>query len=212
MHFFKFLIVLLSVYIFAHSLYAAGNFYIGEDAGGVYFQTDGHGGWYIDEQDLKKFIIGENGRYYIKTDRNGTYIKTDRNRKFYLDLEAKKQLKNEAAAFNREQEKRWKKLRSDKAQRKELKAPDEENEKINQEDIEDSKIQITVSHKYHYPYGIWYSPYRYSQDGTVIHHKNKRPKWINRPDIKEHHIRKRSALRHHGDTRHLNQMSYPRLP
>ena len=62
MHFLKFLTVWLFICLFAYPLYAAGNFYIGEDEGGVYFQTDHHGGWYIDEHDLNKFKIGDTGR------------------------------------------------------------------------------------------------------------------------------------------------------
>ncbi len=197
MHFFKFLIVLSFICLFAHPLYAVRNFYIGEDEGGVYFQTDHHGGWYIDEQDLKTFKIGETGSYYVKTDRNGTYIKTEKHGKFYLDLEAKKQLENEIVSFNREQEKRWEKLRTEKAQRKELEAQNKGKEETPQDNAKVSELKVTVSREYRYPYGIWSGPYRYGRYRTAIHHKIESPKWIYKPAIKKRHHRKRSSPRHH---------------
>jgi hypothetical protein len=197
MHFFKFLIVLLFICLFAYPVYAARNFYISEDEGGVYFQTDHHGGWYIAEQDLKKFKTGETGRYHIKTDRNGTYIRTEKHGKFYLDLEARKQLENEIEGFNREQEKRWEKLRTEKAQRKELEAQTKGKEEIPQDNAEVSELKVTVSREYRYPYEIWGGPFRYGRYGTVIHHKIRSPKLIDKPAIKKRHHRKRSSPRHH---------------
>ena len=46
-------------------LHAEGTYYVGRDEGGVYFQTDDHGGWYIDGVDLKTFTIGQTGTYHI---------------------------------------------------------------------------------------------------------------------------------------------------
>ena len=43
------------------ALYADGRYYVGKDAGGVYFQTDQDGGWYIGREDLKFFKIGDSG-------------------------------------------------------------------------------------------------------------------------------------------------------
>jgi hypothetical protein len=197
MHFFRFLIVLLSICLFAYPLYAAGNFYIGQDADGVYFQTDGHGGWYIAEQDLKTFKIGETGKYYIKTDRNGTYIEAEKHGRFYLDLEAKKQLENEIASFNREQEKKWEKQRTPEAQKKELETENMGKEETNQDNTETKELKVTVSHEYRYPYGIWSSPYRYGRYGTPIRHKIESPKWIDKPAIKKRHNRKRPPPHHH---------------
>jgi predicted aspartyl protease len=94
-----------SIHCLAFQLYADGTFYIGKDAGGVYFQTDRDGGWYIDRQDLKSFKFGETGVYYIETDRYGTYLKTDKGNKFYIDLDAKGRLDQETGRFNQEQEK-----------------------------------------------------------------------------------------------------------
>ncbi len=67
------------------SLYAVGTYYIGKDEGGVYFQTDNDGGWYIDPEDLRYFKIGATGTYSIQRDRNGTFLITDKKRKFYLE-------------------------------------------------------------------------------------------------------------------------------
>lgn len=183
--------------LFAYPLYAVRNFYIGEDEGGVYFQTDNHGGWYIDGQDLKTFKIGETGRYHIKTDRIGTYIKTEKHGKFYLDLEARKQLENEIEGFNREQEKRWEKLRTEETQRKELEAKKNGKQETNERTAESKEIKVTVSHEYRYPYGIWSGPYRYGRYGKAIHHKIESPKWIDKPAIKKRHHRKIPSLRHH---------------
>jgi hypothetical protein len=194
MHFFRFLIVLLFICLFAYPLYAGGNFYIGEDAGGVYFQTDHHGGWYIDDQDLNTFKIGETGRYNVKTDRNGTYIKTEKHDEFYLDLEAKKQLENEITGFNWEQKKKWEKQRAQEAQRKKLET---ENTETKQDNGEAEESKVTVSHEYRYPYGIWGGPYRYGRYGTAIRHKIESPKWIDKPAIKKRHNREKPSLRHH---------------
>jgi hypothetical protein len=49
--------------------YADGIYFIGQDEGGVYFQTDHDGGWYISREDLKYFKIGEKGAYRISSDR-----------------------------------------------------------------------------------------------------------------------------------------------
>jgi predicted aspartyl protease len=84
----------------------AGTYYIGRDAGRIYFQTDQDGGWYIDRQDLKNFKFGETGAYSLENDRYGTYLKTDKGQKFYIDLDAKEQLDREAGRFNEKQKRR----------------------------------------------------------------------------------------------------------
>ena len=99
-------LIFFFIHCSAFQLYADGTYYIGKDSGGMYFQTDQDGGWYIDRQDLKKFKFGETGAYYLKIDRYGTYLKTDKGQKFYIDLDAKKQLDQEAGRFNKEQERR----------------------------------------------------------------------------------------------------------
>lgn len=106
MHTYRVLLALLIAFLCISTLDAAGTYYIGKDAGGVYFQTDQEGGWYIDRQDLKNFKIGQTGTYYIKSDRQGTYIKTDKGKKFYIDLVAKEQLEGEIGRFNEQQDKR----------------------------------------------------------------------------------------------------------
>ncbi|MFC1881145.1 retropepsin-like aspartic protease [Thermodesulfobacteriota bacterium] len=82
---------------------AGGSYYIGQDGGGIYFQTDQDGGWYIDEKELRYFKIGETGTYSIEQDRNGTYLKTGKNIKFYLDMDAKEQMEHETTEFNKAQ-------------------------------------------------------------------------------------------------------------
>jgi len=68
---------------------AAGNYFIGKDAGGMYFQTDQDGGWQIPEEDQRLFKVGERGTYSKGKDAAGTYLKIDDARKFYLDTTAK---------------------------------------------------------------------------------------------------------------------------
>ena len=84
-------------------LLADGTYYVGRDDGGVYFQTDQDGGWYIDILDLRYFKIGQTGTYSIKRDRNGTFMITDKKRKFYLDTSAKEQLEHEIEEYNDKQ-------------------------------------------------------------------------------------------------------------
>ena len=84
-------------------LLADGTYYVGRDDGGVYFQTDQDGGWYIDKEDLRYFKIGQTGTYSIKRDRNGTFMITDKKRKFYLDTSAKEQLEHEIEEYNDKQ-------------------------------------------------------------------------------------------------------------
>ncbi|MGD8764440.1 MAG: retropepsin-like aspartic protease [Desulfobacteraceae bacterium] len=105
MTFFRVLIVLFICY-WPFSLYANGTYWIGKDEGGIYFQTDQDGGWYISQEDLKYFNIGENGTYRVNKDRYGTYIMTDKRKKFYVDVEAKQQLEREIRKFNEAQDKR----------------------------------------------------------------------------------------------------------
>jgi len=68
---------------------ADGNYYIGKDSGGMYFQTDQDGGWQIPKADQKLFKVGERGAYSKGRDAGGTYLKIDESRKFYLDVTAK---------------------------------------------------------------------------------------------------------------------------
>ena len=82
---------------------ADGNYFIGRDEGGVYFQTDQDGSWYIVEEDLRYFKIGDRGTYAVKRDKNGTFIVTEKNRKFYLDIDARDKLEHKITKFNREQ-------------------------------------------------------------------------------------------------------------
>jgi predicted aspartyl protease len=84
-------------------LHAAGSYHVDRDEGGVYLQTDDHGGWYIDKADLKRFRLGEAGTYQTGSDSYGTYILIHKRRKYYIDLDASEKLDMEIEALNREQ-------------------------------------------------------------------------------------------------------------
>jgi hypothetical protein len=86
-------------------LRAEGTYYVDRDEVGVYLQTDEHGGWYIDEIDLKRFKIGQSGSYTIGCDQYGTYLVTDKRQKFYIDTDASERLDRQIEQFNRKQEK-----------------------------------------------------------------------------------------------------------
>ena len=101
----RLIIALLFTLICTPLLQAEGNYYVGRDEGGIYFQTDNHGGWYIDRADLKNFKIGETGTYQLGSDRYGTYMLIDKPQKFYIDVEGSKQSERESEVFNRKQEK-----------------------------------------------------------------------------------------------------------
>lgn len=68
---------------------AGGSYAVGKDSGGVYFQTDRDGGWYIPAEDRRHFKVGERGTYTSGKDANGAYVMLDSGRKFYLDTEAR---------------------------------------------------------------------------------------------------------------------------
>jgi len=101
---FRLIIVLIFSCFWVLPLHAAGNYCVDRDEGGVYLQTDDHGGWYIDKRDLKNFRVGETGTYQTGSDRHGAYISIKR-RKFYIDLDSSKKLEKDMEAFNRSQAK-----------------------------------------------------------------------------------------------------------
>jgi len=102
----KFMTAFIFSLIWVLPLHAEGTYFVSRDEGGVFLQTDNHGGWYIDKVDLKRFTIGQTGTYQTAADRNGTYLLIDKRRKFYIDLDAKEKFDMEVEAFNREQESR----------------------------------------------------------------------------------------------------------
>jgi hypothetical protein len=53
--FLQLIIFVLFILIPVLPSYAEGTYYVGKDEGGVFFQTNDNGGWYIDKVDLKKF-------------------------------------------------------------------------------------------------------------------------------------------------------------
>jgi predicted aspartyl protease len=80
-----------------------GTYFIGRDGGGVYFQTEQHGGWYIDREDLKFFQPGQKGHYSTGRDAAGTYIVTDGDHRFYLDIDARQAQERKNRAYNQQQ-------------------------------------------------------------------------------------------------------------
>jgi hypothetical protein len=81
---------------------ADGSYHVGKDSGGMYFQTDGDGGWYIPKDDQGYFKAGEKGTYTRGTDANGTYIQIGERRKFYLDVAARGNSRSPAADTGQE--------------------------------------------------------------------------------------------------------------
>jgi len=82
--------------------FSGGTYYIGTDEGGIYFQTDNDGGWYINSQDLKYFKVGDSGEYKSGIDHNGQFILTEK-KKYYINTGRKGSLENEIDAFNEKQ-------------------------------------------------------------------------------------------------------------
>jgi hypothetical protein len=126
------IVLLLSV-----DCFAGGTYQVGQDQGGIYFQTDNDGGWYIGKSDLKDFKIGQTGTYSIEKDRNGTFLLTDKNRKFYLDVKAKEKQDIENDKVNQEYERKMAIMRKREAERKAEWARETQKEA---EDILEQKI------------------------------------------------------------------------
>jgi clan AA aspartic protease (TIGR02281 family) len=105
MHSFKYLIC-LSIFIaniyLATPIHANDNYFIGKDDDGVYFQTEGHGSWYIDNEDLEYFRVGETGKFRFGSDENGNYIFTDRHLKFYLKSGPSNNTHSDGETYNRD--------------------------------------------------------------------------------------------------------------
>jgi hypothetical protein len=157
---------------------ADGRYYVGKDAGGVYFQTDQDGGWYIGREDLKLFKNGDTGTYSIGKDVTGTYLSTDKNHKFYLDMEARAKLVKETEAFNAAQEKRLRDLKEAENKRRQEAKDKETADKGDEQPPQPVKVEITVTSQGHdensrsetYT-GPAYYPYR----GPMFHPRPKDP-------------------------------------
>jgi hypothetical protein len=126
-------------------LYAGGSYYVGKDAGGVYFQTDRDGGWYIDRQDLKFFKIGDTGTYSTGKDATGTYLSTDRSHRFYLDMEARSKIVKETETFNAAEDKRLRDLREDETRRRQEAKDKEAADKGDKQAPQPVKVEIHVT-------------------------------------------------------------------
>jgi len=89
--------------VFPSTSLASGNYYIGHDSGGMYFQTDRDGGWQIPKNDQRLFKVGERGAYSKDRDANGAYITIGDGRKFYLDVGAKGSSSNSGSDSGQDQ-------------------------------------------------------------------------------------------------------------
>jgi predicted aspartyl protease len=66
-------------------VFAEGHYYVGQDSGGMFFQTDQDGGWQIPKSDRKYFRVGEQGSYTKGKDAGGIFVQIDGDRKFYVE-------------------------------------------------------------------------------------------------------------------------------
>jgi predicted aspartyl protease len=99
----KFLLAVIFGFSLVSSVHADGKYFVGKDNEGIYFETENNGSWYINNEDLDKFKVGERGNYSIGQDQNGSYIKTDRHGKFYIDEKAAEAFERELEEANKEQ-------------------------------------------------------------------------------------------------------------
>lgn len=88
---------------FISSVHADEKYYVGKDNEGIYFETENDGSWYINNEDLDKFKVGERGTYSLGQDQSGSYIKTDRHGKYYIDEKAAEAFEREVEKANKEQ-------------------------------------------------------------------------------------------------------------
>lgn len=180
----KILLILIFTFCFISPLYAKGTYYVGEDEGGVYFQTDNNGGWYISQEDLKYFSIGNSGTYRISKDLSGTFITTDKGHKFYLDTDAKQQLEKKIQAFNETQERKTEKLIEQELKRKELEI---QREALEKSDVKAAnagpQTEVSVTNVYGTPYSSWFGPKYYQHNRLPRHHKKKSAtiRWLKHP-------------------------------
>jgi hypothetical protein len=184
--------VVVFAFCFSSILYAKGTYHIGEDAGGIYFQTDMDGGWYINPEDLKYFSIGDTGSYRISKDPDGTFIAIDKGHKFYLDTDAEQQLEQEIQAFNQKQQEKIDKWKEQEFKRKELESKKRALEK-NEEtaDNEYRQIKITITNVYNPPIRSRFGPIYYPHH-RISKHPKKRPdsvRWLKHPALRPDIIR-----------------------
>jgi clan AA aspartic protease (TIGR02281 family) len=91
--------MLTAALIFPEMIRADGQYRIQVDEGGVFFQTDSEGGWYIPEEDQQFFTPGQKGHYRFGRDAYGRYLETEHG-KFYL---GERSPGGDIEAFNRSQ-------------------------------------------------------------------------------------------------------------
>ncbi len=81
---------------------AQGTYRIEKDETGYYFQTDRHGGWLFNPNELgRPFKVGFVGTYTLETEDGDTYLVTDRYGRFLIDTAALNRLEKSRAESNR---------------------------------------------------------------------------------------------------------------
>lgn len=93
------IVMLAATLVFPCALFADGRYRVLVDEGGLVFQTDNEGGWYIPEEDQAFFAPGQSGRYRFGRDVNGRYLETEHG-KFYV---GERTPGDDIEAFNRSQ-------------------------------------------------------------------------------------------------------------
>lgn len=135
------------VLIVSMNCFAGGTYQVGQDQGGIYFQTDNDGGWYIDKSDLKDFKIGQTGTYSTGNDQNGTFLLINKTRKYYLDTKAKNQQVIENAKANQEYERKMERMRQAEAQRNTEQTRLKEEKQKEQARLQDEKTPKVEHHQ-----------------------------------------------------------------
>ncbi|MBL0713487.1 MAG: clan AA aspartic protease, partial [Desulfosarcina sp.] len=92
------LIVLVALPSFAS---AGGRYRVYQDEGGVYLETDQHGGWYVAPEDRADFQVGQTGSYTLREDSEGAYLQIDHRHRHYLGEGLAGSIDDEIESFNR---------------------------------------------------------------------------------------------------------------
>ncbi len=74
---------------------AEGQYRVYRDEGGLYLETDQHGGWYVSPEDYANFRMGQTGNYALRKDSEGAYILVDHRYRYYLSGEVDQSIEQE---------------------------------------------------------------------------------------------------------------------
>lgn len=81
--------------------YLGGQYRVYHDEGGVYLETERHGGWYVAPADRADFQVGQTGAYALRKDSQGPYLLIDQRHRYYLDKDAAGTIDDELESVNR---------------------------------------------------------------------------------------------------------------